>query len=78
MHQVAIPEEKRDLLETLTSNRLVACKNAEFMLKTRVDLVANRFENSHGGPTWGTDRTWDLLLLRLAFLPLEVGGNKFN
>lgn len=43
-----LPEERRDLLESVTSNRLVSGKTPEIMLRSPFDEIANRVENSHG------------------------------
>jgi DNA invertase Pin-like site-specific DNA recombinase len=60
-----LPEERRDLLEALTSNRVVSGKVAEIVLKLPFGEIANRFVNTSGGPRRSTPRTWRALLKRL-------------
>ncbi len=60
-----LPEEKRDLLDSVTSNRLVSGKTPEIMLASPFDLIANRFECTSGGPRRDIPRTWKRLITRL-------------
>ena len=52
-------EEKRDLLEKVTSNRLVDRKNVVLELKETYREVANRQENLNGDPYRCVPRTFD-------------------
>ena len=58
-------EEKRGLLDSLTSNCQVEGKTPIVLLKFPFAEVANRFEVRNGGPTRDIPRTWDSLLGRL-------------
>ena len=64
-YQTALPNEKRDLLKTLTSNLSVDGKNVVTTLKSQFREIANRFECSNGGPYRDVPRTWDELLCGL-------------
>lgn len=69
-------EERRHLLEKITSNRVSDCETVEITLAFPFSEIANRFENQHGGPSRNTARTWDDLLTRIsAILPTST---KFN
>jgi site-specific DNA recombinase len=69
-YKLGLQEEKRDLLESLTSNRFVSGKTPEIMLALPFHEVANRFESTDGGPRRSIPRTCQALLSRL--LPLVV------
>ena len=56
------PEEKRELVETLTSDRRVYGKRLEIALKTPFDLIARRWESTSGGPQQDIPRTWDRII----------------
>jgi site-specific DNA recombinase len=58
-------EEKRELLQTLTSNRLVYGKKPEFTLSFPFREIANRYENSYGTPKRYEPRTLMKLLQKL-------------
>ncbi|HEY2933112.1 MAG TPA: recombinase family protein [Acidobacteriota bacterium] len=81
-YKTAILDKKRDLVENLTSNRLVIGKNAEFMLKVPFDLIANRFEYSTGSPLRDRLRTWDELIPKIEMIlqktPIAVRGQEEN
>jgi site-specific DNA recombinase len=64
-YKLGLAEEKRDLLDALTSNRMVSGKTPEIMLALPFNEVANRFESTSGGPSRGIPRTWRRLLPRL-------------
>jgi site-specific DNA recombinase len=64
-YKLGLPEEKRDLLDSLTSNRVVSGKTPEIILALPFSEVANRFECSDGGPRRNIPRTWKALLKRL-------------
>ncbi len=49
-YQLGIPQEKRDLLRIVTSNREVHEKKLEISLSLPYQTVADRWENSNGGP----------------------------
>ncbi len=52
-----IPEEKRDLLKIVTSNRVIDQKNVELMLNIPFAEVANRYKFSNSVPYRGIPRT---------------------
>lgn len=56
LYQTAIPEEKRDLLTTLTSNRQVVGKNVEITLVEPFRSIAERHNSSNGAPCWDIPR----------------------
>src|SRR5262245_51282914 len=60
-----LPEEKRDLLKVLTSNRYVEGKNVVVKLNLPFNEVANRFQDENGAPQWDIPRTWDRLFEKL-------------
>jgi len=64
-YKLGLPEEKRDLLDSITSNRLVSGKTPEIMLASPFNEIANRFECTSGGPRRSIPRTWNLLIGRL-------------
>jgi DNA invertase Pin-like site-specific DNA recombinase len=65
-YNVGLPEEKRNLIEIVTSNREVAQKNVIVKLNLPFSEVATRFENSNGTPERDIPRTWDRLILTLS------------
>jgi hypothetical protein len=67
-YEMALPEEKRDLLKIVTSNRCVDPKNVSLELHSPFDLVANRFQNTNGAPLRDRLRTWDGLIESLVKL----------
>jgi site-specific DNA recombinase len=72
-YKLGLPEEKRDLLESVTSNRLVSGKLPEIMLKPAFQEVADRFNCSDGGPGRNIARTWEHLFKRLLKLLPSTG-----
>ena len=75
-YKTALPEEKRDLLKIVTSNRLVAGRSVAITLSSPFSEVANRFQNSHGGPYRDIPRTSERLLRNLTSL-LTKGSDSF-
>jgi site-specific DNA recombinase len=71
--------EKRDLVDSLTSNCVLNGKLPEITLAFPFQEIANRFEKPHGGPSRGVHRTWTRLLQSLTqFIhtqPHEVGSS---
>jgi len=59
------PEEKRDFLRIVTSNRQVDGKNVIITLSLPFDEVASRFKHTNGRPHRDIPRTWDRLLKKL-------------
>ncbi|MDA2924536.1 recombinase family protein [Acidobacteria bacterium AH-259-L09] len=72
-YKMGLPEEKRDLVRIVTSNRLLVDKSVVVKLAPPFSEVANRFQNSNGAPQRDIPRTWDrlipILVKRLAKLP---------
>jgi hypothetical protein len=58
--------DKRDLVDTLTSNRLLNGKSLEVTLSSPFDLIASRVTKQDGSPRRDTPRTMPQLLKRLA------------
>jgi len=58
LYKSSLPEEKRDLLKTITSNRQVEGKSTEFMLALPFAELANRPENTNGRPLRDIPRTF--------------------
>jgi hypothetical protein len=54
---LAIPEEKRDLLNQVTSNRFVDRKNVEIELKSAFQVIENEHKLLYGPPQRDTPRT---------------------
>jgi len=72
-YKVALPDEKRDLLKTLSSNRTVSNEKVLFTLATPFNHVAKRFESFNGSPARQTARVWELLIPQI--LTLLTNGN---
>ncbi len=64
-YESAFPEEKRDLLRTVTSNREVDGKNIVLTMAEPFAFIAERAENAHGAPQRDTPRTLDPLIEKL-------------
>ena len=59
------PDEKRELVDSVTSNRLLNGKSLEVMLASPFDLIANRAIKQDGSPSRGIPRTWARLFKNL-------------
>jgi site-specific DNA recombinase len=59
-------DERRDLVDSLTSNRLLRGKSLEITLAFPLQEVADRLKTSHGGPRRDVPRIWNRLLKSLA------------
>src|SRR5215813_4674690 len=64
-YKMGFPEEKRDLLKIVTSNREVDGKNVELRLAIPFYDIANRPKISNSAPYRDIGRTFDGLLQRL-------------
>ena len=64
-YEMKLPEERRDFLKIVTSNRLVEGKNIVITLKTPFDEVANWSKNTNGCPLRDRLRTLDRLIEKL-------------
>ena len=61
-HQTGLPEEQREMLEILTSNRQVVGKNVEFRPSLPFEEIANRLQNTEWVQQRDIPRTWDRIL----------------
>ena len=57
--------DKRDLVDTITSNRLLDRKSLEVALSSPFDVIASRTQTSDGSPRRDIPRTWRVLLQKL-------------
>lgn len=64
-YKIGNPDEKRELVDSLTSNRLLRGKLLEITLAFPLQEVADRFKSTDGGPRRDIPRTWDRLIKRL-------------
>jgi hypothetical protein len=62
LYKKALPEEKRDLLKIVTSNRVVEGKNVDLVLAQPFRIVAERSETSYGGAYRDRPRTGSRLI----------------
>jgi len=60
--------DKRDLVDTITSNRLLNVKTLEITLSSPFQVVANRFQSADGSPRRDIHRTCNRLLKKLVQL----------
>lgn len=67
-HELASDEEKREMVNILTSNRCVAGKNVELKPSIPFQEIATRFKNSSCAQERAVPRTWDRLLAILSKL----------
>jgi site-specific DNA recombinase len=65
LYEKAFPDEKRELLTTLTSNRTASGKKIAITLKPAFQEVANRHQFVIGRPSQGRHRTLERLIQRL-------------
>lgn len=65
LYEMGLPEEKRDLLTILTSNRKVSGKNVEMTLFPPFQAIANRPKNTNGTPQRYIPRTLDEIITSL-------------
>lgn len=65
LYKSALPVEKRELVETLTSNRRLDGKSLDIVLAQPFRLIAERQQNTHGVPYRDSIRTFDRLLKKL-------------
>jgi site-specific DNA recombinase len=67
-HELASPEEKREMVSILTSNRHVDGKSLDLRPSLPFQEIANRFKDSSCAPERAIPRTWDRLLTILTKL----------
>ena len=65
LYKMSLPEEKRELLRTVTSDRLVSEKKLAITLKEPFQQVAHRNKSSYGTPYRDRHRTLKILLPKL-------------
>jgi len=65
-YELGTVPDKRDLVDTVTSNRLLNGKSLEVTLSSPFDAIANRFERQDGSPRRDVHRTSMRLLQTLA------------
>lgn len=56
-YEMGIPDERREMLKIITSNRLVNGKNVDVKLSMPFEIIANRSKCSNGSPYRDTPRT---------------------
>jgi len=61
-HELASPEEKREMVKILTSNRQAEGKKLDLKPSLPFEDIANRFKNETCPPERAIPRTWDRLL----------------
>jgi hypothetical protein len=67
-HKKALPEEKREMVEIFTSNRLLERKKIDLKPSLAFQDIANRFENPSCDLQQDIPRTWDKIIDTLAGL----------
>lgn len=67
-YQLAYPEEKREMVNIVTSNRLVNGKSLGLEPSLAFKSLVNRLENADCAPARAIPRTWDVILEELAAL----------
>jgi len=75
-YKLATPSEKRDLVDALTSNRLVAGKELTIMLSLPFSEIAKRAECQDGRPRRNSPRTWKRLLKWLPNISVIVARTR--
>lgn len=61
-HQLALPEEKREMVSLFTSNRLVAVKKLDLRPSLAFQEIVNRSQNADCDPERDIPRTWDRII----------------
>lgn len=67
-HQKALPEERREMVNIVTSNRQVADKKLNLKPSLSFEPIISRFESVSCPPERAVPRTWDRILVILATL----------
>lgn len=65
-YKTGIPDERRELLQIVISNRIVRDKTPVFTLDMPFQQIAERCKSKHGGPSQNTSRTCKELVKQLA------------
>ncbi len=72
-YKMGSPEEKRDLVRTITSNRQADEKNVYITLKIPFEEIKNRLQDSDSSPQRDTSRTLSSILLKgIAFMKTQM------
>ena len=61
-YKTGIVPEKREMVDSITSNRMLNGKSLEISLNSPFDLIANRFKMTDGSPRRDIHRTWSRLI----------------
>ena len=61
-YKAGIVPEKREMVDTITSNRVLNGKSLEISLNSPFDLIATRTQMHYGSPCRDIHRTWHRLL----------------
>jgi len=75
LYENAMPEEKRDLLRIVTSNRVLKGKNVVVELSNPFADIANRHKAINGAPCPDIRRTWGMLLPELVKYITQTSPN---
>jgi hypothetical protein len=67
-YRAGIVPEKREMVDSVTSNRLLSGKSLEVSLNSPFDLIADRFKMADGRARRDIHRTWDRLLQQMLSL----------
>jgi len=61
-YKIGIVPEKREMVDSITSNRMLAGKSVEISLSSPFDLIGNRYKSTDGRPRRDIHRTWSRLI----------------
>ena len=64
-YKIGIVPEKREMVDSITSNRVLSGKSLEISLNSPFDLIANRFKARDGSPRRDIHRTWSRLIPKM-------------
>lgn len=67
-YKTGIVPEKREMVDVLTSDRLLSGKSLEISLKSPFNLIANRFKSTDGSARRDIHRTWAVLIPQMMHL----------
>jgi DNA invertase Pin-like site-specific DNA recombinase len=70
-HELGFPEERRELLDVVTSNRIVTGKNVELKPSIAFEEIINRSKSLCCDPKRTIPRTWDRILDTLIALNMQ-------
>jgi site-specific DNA recombinase len=78
LYQTMLPDEKRDLIKILTSDRTLTLRNVAVALKTPFPEVANRYALANSSPYRDRPRTLDAMIDKLMAWFVENPGVSFE